>query len=234
MHFQTLELRRFLSVTVVQDYPGYYEVNGDSTDDNIAITVSTNDATFSVDGNTYTDVSYIMVNGGPGNDTISINSIDGPDGVGAAVSGGAGNDSITTNLDASVWAGEGDDTIRVADSFQGQVYGQGGDDQIYASGRCIDAILDGGDGNDLIDATQNDFGVQASGGNGNDTILGSQYDDVIDGGNGSDSLAGNGGNDVIYSRAGNGDSVDGGDGNNIVYANGSEAGIDNAQTIYYS
>jgi Ca2+-binding RTX toxin-like protein len=232
MRPEVLERRRLFSVTVTQDYPGYYEVNADDSGNTINIAVSQTDGTFTLEGNTYTDVSYIQVNGGNGGDTINVISNDGPDGIGVAVQGGSGNDTITTNIDASIWAGAGDDLVQVSDSFQGQIYGEAGNDQIYVSGRCINAIIDGGSGDDLIDATQNQYGVQAEGGAGNDTILGSEYADSIDGGSGSDYIAGNGGDDVIYSRQGQGDTIDGGAGNDTLYANGTEVSATNIEWIY--
>jgi Ca2+-binding RTX toxin-like protein len=232
MRPEVLERRRLFSVTVTQDYPGYYEVNADDSGNTINIAVSQTDGTFTLDGTTYSDVTYIQVNGGAGNDTINVTSNDGPDGIGVAVGGGAGDDTITTNIDASIWAGDGNDQVHVSDSFEGQIYGEAGNDQIYVSGRCINAIIDGGSGDDLIDATQNSFAVQAGGGAGNDTILGSEYDDSLDGGAGSDYIAGNGGDDVITSRQGQGDTIDGGAGNDTLYANGNEVSAANIEWIY--
>src|SRR5690349_10896854 len=74
---ESLESRRFFSVTVSEGYPGFFEVAGDEADDQISISVSQSDESFTLDGVTYTQVSYISVHGGGGNDTISVISIDG-------------------------------------------------------------------------------------------------------------------------------------------------------------
>ena len=123
MDVEILEPRRFFSVTVTPTSSGVYEITGDASDD--VITVSVNQATsqFTMDGQTYDDAQYLMVDGGAGDDTISVTSSDPADPVmvAAAISGGDGNDDITLNFDGGVWGGNGDDTIRVSDSFYGSV-----------------------------------------------------------------------------------------------------------------
>src|SRR5438094_6810092 len=91
---ESLERRRLLSVTVTEDYPGVFEVNGDGSDDTINLSVSQANATFTVDDATYTDVTYIFVSGNGGNDTISVTSTDGPGSIAASIVTGDGNDDI--------------------------------------------------------------------------------------------------------------------------------------------
>ncbi len=63
MQIENLEGRRLLSVTVNQTSPGFYEVNGDESDNVIVVSVSQNDQSFTLDGITYTGVNYIYVAG---------------------------------------------------------------------------------------------------------------------------------------------------------------------------
>ncbi|HTL28982.1 MAG TPA: hypothetical protein VL282_07175, partial [Tepidisphaeraceae bacterium] len=92
-------------------------------------------------------------------------------------------------------------------------------DTMIVSGDCVDAQIEGGDGNDVIDCTNNNFTVIVHGGFGDDTIYGSEFDDQLYGDEGSDSLVGNGGNDTFYAGDA-GDSVDGGSGSDTLYAGG--------------
>ena len=57
MDFETLERRRLLSVSVVEGYPGYYEVYGDDAPNVISVAFSAADGTFTVNGATYGGVS---------------------------------------------------------------------------------------------------------------------------------------------------------------------------------
>lgn len=66
--------------------------------------------------------------------------------------------------------------------------------------------IEGGSGNDVIDASESDMPMVLSGGEGDDELLGGTVDDVLDGGAGNDVLDGGPGSD----------DVDGGTGNNEV------------------
>jgi hypothetical protein len=98
-----------------------------------------------------------------------------------------------------------------------------GDDRVTIRTRdAIDAIVDGGDGNDVIvGGNGND---QLTGGAGDDQIRGGAGDDAIDGGDGNDRLAGEPGTDTVLGGTGDDtltdstgeDSLDGGDGENTV------------------
>jgi Ca2+-binding RTX toxin-like protein len=232
MQFQTLECRSFLSVSVNQTSPGYYEVNGDETDNVIIVSVSQNDQTFALNGATYTGVNFISVYGNGGNDTIQITA-EGPGSIAASIDGGDGNDDLSLNFDGGIWAGEGDDVIHLADSFQGTASGDGGNDQIFVKGECVDPEILGGDGNDYIDASQNNYGVVIHGGNGDDTLYGSQYNDQLYGDSGSNHLYGLGGNDTFFCRNGSADDVDGGAGTNFMYADYVEGQITNISHVFY-
>jgi len=234
MDLQNLERRRFFSVTVTEGYPGFYEIDGDNSHNNIAVSVSQTDNTFTPYGVTYPDAWFISVHTGSGDDTISLTSVDGDGGVGAGIDSGGGNDTISLNFDGAVYAGNGDDVLYLADSFRGEAYGESGNDQMYISGACVDAEIQGGSGDDLIDCSANEYSVVVHGGTGNDTIIGSEYDDQIYGDAGTDSLVGGGGNDSFYSRDGSNDYIDGGSGTDVVYANGTESSIVNVEYVYYS
>lgn len=67
------------------------------------------------------------------------------------------------------------------------VFGLGGDDRIYVHGLARSAIIDGGAGNDLIDASgvrRSTTALKLIGGDGNDLLLGGAGDDLIYGGAG--------------------------------------------------
>lgn len=232
MQIEPLERRRLLTVTVNETYPGYFEINGDGSDNAIVVSVSQDDGTFTLDGNTYTDVSYIYVYGNAGNDTIQV-SAPAPGSIGASVDGGDGADHLSLNFDGGIWGGAGDDVIDLADSFQGNVSGDAGDDRVTVQGECVDADIDGGDGNDYIDASLNDYRVVIRGGEGNDTIYGSQYNDQIYGDGGSNYLYGLGGNDTFYCQNGSADNVDGGGGTNFMYADAVEGNVTNVAYVFY-
>src|SRR2546430_7752437 len=142
---ENLEPRRLFAVTVSEGYPGFYEVDSDAESDGIAISVNQQEHTFTLDDNTYTDVSYIQVNGNEGDDTIGVTSVDGSGDITAAISGGDGNDNLTLNFDGGVWGGEGDDVLNLKDSFYGVADGEGGNDTISVSGVCVSADIQGGD-----------------------------------------------------------------------------------------
>ena len=97
-----------------------------------------------------------------------------------SLSGGAGADTLS--------GGAGNDTLagyswRYDDDVQDQLSGGDGDDFITAG---TDDIVDGGSGNDRIEA----YGaVRVTAGDGHDFILASAEDDRIDGGSGSDTVS---------------------------------------------
>src|SRR5262245_46407854 len=224
MELEALEGRRLLSASVSEGYPGFYYIDGDDSPDEISVSVSMTEDTFSFDGNTYSDVSYIVVHGGGGDDTISVMSVDGPGPIGASITGDDGNDVITLNFDGGVWAGSGNDVLHLSDSFRGQALGEEGDDQIFISGDCIDPEIHGGPGDDLIDCSGNNYGVVIHGDNGNDTIYGSTYDDQIYGDRGNNVLYGGGGHDFFDDQDSSSNTPVGGSGEDTVL--GGSGGVD--------
>lgn len=231
MRLETLERRRLYSVSVVQGYPGFYEIYGTDAADTISVSVSNGDASFVIDGTVYGGVSYVSVFAGDGDDVVSV-SIDGAGPIGASVLAGGGNDNVALNGGGAVWGESGDDTLRIANSFRGEVYGGPGQDRLYVVGACADAQIDGEQGSDLVDATGSAYGVFASGGQGHDTVYGSNYDDQLYGNAGNDLLFGNGGNDVFYSADFEHDRILGGAGIDVAYVDLGE-GVWGVEYVFY-
>jgi len=186
---ELLEHRRLFTVTVTEGFPGFFEIDGSEGADNIDVQVSQPSQTITVAGiGTFANVQHVTVYGFGGDDTISVTNVSGSGTIGAAILAGGGDDSITTDLDAGVWGGDGNDIIRISDSYRAQAYGEAGDDSVFVRGACADADIRGGDGNDLIDCTSSTVFVVAFGDAGNDTLYGSQYADQLYGGSGDDVL----------------------------------------------
>ena len=231
MRLETLERRRLLSVSVVQGYPGYYEVYGTDGPDSVAIAVRNSDATMTLDGVTYGGVAFVSVFTFDGDDVVSV-SIEGSGPIAAGIVAGSGSDDVTLIGGGGVWGESGDDTLRLADSFHGEVYGGPGQDRLYIAGACADARIDGEQGSDLIDATGSAYGVFATGGQGSDTVYGSNYDDQIYGNAGNDLLFGCGGNDVFYSSDMEHDWVVGGAGIDVAFVDMGE-GVWGVEYVFY-
>lgn len=230
-HSEPLEPRR-LFTTVFQGLPGYYEVTGTDGDDVIDIAVDQANGTFTLDGVTYGGVLHVSVFGAAGNDTISVGGGSGGP-IAVAVRGGWGRDKISLNINGAAW-GEGDnDEISLRNAFRGEAYGGDGDDYITVAGECVECQLEGNNGNDIMWALDNVFGVVLFGGAGNDRLYGSYYDDVIFDGPGSDWLFGLGGNDELHARDGSADWIMGGDGYDTAWCDGVEGGINGCESILY-
>src|SRR4051794_21303976 len=102
MNIETMEGRTLFSVTVSEGYPGYYDITGDASADAINVSVDMDAETFTLDDVTYTGVAFIAVDGGGGDDTISLLASS-PGYIGASVDAGDGNDSVTLNFDGAIW-----------------------------------------------------------------------------------------------------------------------------------
>lgn len=184
------------------------------------------------------DIEYL--NGSSGGDDLS-----GLSGF-SAVMGGAGNDTIEYADGVSVDGGEGDDLLdgsnaasamtgsepfsniesivgsEYSDSIEASdveyISGGGGDDYFALSG-INGIVIDGGEGNDMLDGSDDTdgFSIDFNEGNvlGMETLLGGSGDDtitaddgespnsmLIDGGDGSDLLIGGNGDDTILGGAG--------------------------------
>ncbi|MDA0174111.1 hypothetical protein OJ998_33725 [Solirubrobacter taibaiensis] len=183
------------------------------------------DDVITVDGNFIKGGDLARLYGGPGNDRL----------LGEWVEGGPGSDVMEADFlfdysdhaaavnidlergqatsgtdvdqlvlppfkDTYIWVkgGSGPDVIRAAPGFRLVAEAGAGDDVL--EGGVTNDSLDGGPGNDLLRS-----------GGGFDDLSGEDGDDRLEGGPGKDSLSGGAGNDVLEGRGGV-DSYNGGDG----------------------
>ena len=132
-----------------------------------------------------------------------------------------------------VEGGDGDDTISANVNFSFKrgltVLGDAGNDSITLSGRALNVLVEGGEGNDHIDAANlgsaPDFTRRLYGNAGMDNIIGSLNDDLIYGGDDNDQIAAGAGDDTVFGGEGS-DVIAGGIGNDRL--NG-EGGADELQ-----
>src|SRR5687767_14132918 len=117
MRLERLECRRLWSVTVIEGFPGFYEVHGDDADNEISIQLSTEKQEFTLDGQTYKGVQQLTVYGLGGNDTISV-AASAAGMVSASIDGGEGDDEISLNFDGAVRGAGGNDHIYLSDAFR--------------------------------------------------------------------------------------------------------------------
>ena len=234
MNLEPLEARSLFNVTVTEGYPGFYEIHGTNGDDVIIAQINMAEQTLDVDGQTYTDVQYVVAYGYAGEDFITIASLDGAGIIGAGIVAGPGDDLALLGVDGALFAGPGNDRIYLFDSFRGQAYGESGNDFVDISSACVDAEVYGGEGHDYIDCAANFYGVVAFGGTGNDTIYGSAHDDQLFGGDGQDVIDAGAGADTVYGSGGDWDDVYGGDGYDIAYVDHSDSVGSDIESVYYS
>jgi hypothetical protein len=140
-----------------------------------------------------------------GNVSVSVKDTD--FGRSIVIAGTGGNDAITVTQDSKgvVIVNDGAKTTRIRDRVQAIVVsGDAGDDQItFRKSVKLTAVVDGGDGNDVI--TGGSGRDTLLGGAGNDRICGGANNDVLGGQDGDDSLFGNAGKDLLV--GGNDDDV---------------------------
>ena len=186
------------------------------------------------------------VRGDAGNDTIvwkgdGNDSFDGGDGLDAvAVQGTNGSDTISVQQTGSTlqvvrgsatlsFTNANDDVSNPVEEVT--IDGRGGNDQLNLGNvnlvGSLVLILDGGAGDDTIDATNATLGsvrLLLNGGSGDDNIIGSadadtiqggDGNDIVNGGTGSDTIDGGAGDDNLNGMLGN-DFITGGVGNDIV------------------
>jgi Ca2+-binding RTX toxin-like protein/streptogramin lyase len=97
--------------------------------------------------------------------------------------------------------------MQISDIATFQVNGLAGDDVITLGSMANytfrnGIIIDGGAGNDVIDARGTNTSVTLRGGPGNDTLYGGPGNDLLEGGDGNDYLYGGPGNDTLRGGAG--------------------------------
>ncbi len=148
------------------------------------------------------------------------------------VSGGLGKDTAyyslrPGNLKLSLDGKRNDGASNEKDNLRSDVeniYAGMGNDTI--KGNSLANYLDGGPGNDVVDAGAGDDGI--GGGYGvpdNDLLKGGAGEDTINGIDGDDNIQGGAGADYLVGNAGN-DTVSGGSGEDILYADPSADGAD--------
>ena len=223
--------------TITSDNGGdTLRVGGKSTDDTFTVSqsgvgeliVSQGTASISVAGSGIeAGIEAVVINGGSGNDTITITDIDRVGALVLTVNGGSGGDTVSAsgaslgNLRLGINGDLGDDTLTGsadADTINGGdgsdiISGETGNDTL--SGDEGNDSISGGEGNDLVDG--NDGNDTALGDAGDDSLLGSFGSDMLIGGVGNDTIDGGFGNDLLNGMSGN-DSLLGNFGNDRIAA----------------
>jgi Ca2+-binding RTX toxin-like protein len=87
-----------------------------------------------------------------------------------------------------------------------EVNGGGGDDKLTVgnmAGTSLKSVLfNGGEGNDVLDASKANIKIEANGGTGHDKLTGGSADDILKGDAGDDVITGGHGNDKLFGGAG--------------------------------
>ncbi|MCX7421931.1 MAG: hypothetical protein NT013_20625 [Planctomycetia bacterium] len=194
------------------------------------LTVSEAGSQFVIDSS----VVNVIVNGGSGDDTITIGNLAGVAASVLSINGGNGDDTISAagsslgdvrmlltggNGIDSIAGSSGNDTIDGGDGSDTLLGGLGND--LIFGGAGVDRI-NGEAGDDTLDGGDDSDGL--NGGDGNDSLTGGNGDDSLRGGNGNDTASGGFGADTLNGEAGN-DSLDGGSGTDSL------TGGDGADTI---
>lgn len=176
----------------------------------------------------YNDISKLTINGGSGNDLItllpSLNTTGANSFLGTiSVLGNGGNDFIdargVTKFSVLLDGDDGNDTLLggakndtlCGDAGADSVFGSAGNDTLI--GGDSNDTLQGGSGNDVLLGQAGDD--KLDGGAGNDTLLGGAGNDSILGGAGDDKALGEDGSDTLIGEVGN-DTLDGGAGNDSI------------------
>jgi Ca2+-binding RTX toxin-like protein len=150
-----------------------------------------------------------------GSDFDDLLIVGGAAGERAPIFGLGGNDRIQAGrLSGSIFGGDGDDRIDLAEAQYGSLhFGEGGNDLIQGGG--ADDRIDGGEGDDRLGGGSGQDRLE--GGDGADFIDGGDGNDVLDGGAGDDVLQGGAGNDILHLEGGGEDRAAGGEGNDVFY-----------------
>src|SRR5207245_2626883 len=160
--------------------------------------------------------------GGPG-----VSSIQGPVVTTAIGTGTEGADviEVSESSGGAITVTVNGATSTFAAGTRVRVNALGGDDRVTLRNLKVDAVVDAGAGNDVVDGS----GVIAGkltllGGVGDDTLIGGGEDDRLEGGPGDDTLVGGAGNDTLVGGAGTDrliggvgdDAIAGGEGDDVV------------------
>lgn len=177
------------------------------------------------------DSHFVPLIGGNGNDSLyggvqndSLSGNNGNDIIYGGdnfdnIHGGEGNDTIygaSNDGTAEIFVFPQDGVVGEYNSKGNYLYGDAGDDIIWAGGTGND-YLDGGSGNDTLHASGT-VSATLFGNTGDDSLLGADGNDIINGGEGNDYLDGGKGNDLLKGSEGN-DEIHGGIGADTIYGN---------------
>ena len=166
--------------------------------------------------------------GGTGNDTFQWNAVSDGDDVVSSVDGFDQMQITATNAADTVSVGKlgpriqvtsGGNVLTINASIHVVTIDLGAGDDLLTIGDLSGVAqtvltINGGDGNDTLDASAGVLGnvrLRLNGDAGNDRIFGSSNEDTIDGGVGKDTLLGGNGNDTIFGGADH-DAINGGSG----------------------
>ncbi len=155
------------------------------------------------------------IRGEEGQDTLWFDGTEGPDKITFGTTLVGVNRYITVDLDGD---GIPDGQLQESTTENIGVRSLGGDDKIIVNTGSLALAgirIDGGAGNDIIDASGYQGVVMVSGGPGHDTITGGSNNDLLEGNEGDDTITGGPGNDKI----------NGGDGNDRIFGNEGDDGI---------
>ena len=215
MMIESLEARQLFSVTAVYRSDGFLVVTGTRRADQIDVSpnadIAPGDTTVVVNGRLLREDGQIpvgvIIDGGGGDDVVSIGQSMGFYIAPVTIRGGDGDDTISEGSYASsrlvIYGGRGDDTITINDFYGGPllIHGGAGDDTIERisqhdpSNLPAPAKIFGDAGRDRIIAGDGDDHI--FGGAGNDTLLGGVGDDELVGGAGKDRLIGGAGANTL-------------------------------------
>ncbi len=173
---------------------------------NIIVNGGNGDDNITVGSLTNVVASALTINGEGGNDTLSAAAVS----IGAVrmrLSGDAGNDSLTgSTTNDTLDGGDGDDTL-LGGLGNDTLVGGAGIDRM--NGEAGDDFLAGGDDNDVLRGFDGNDSIV--GGNGDDSVLAGNGNDTVSGDVGADTISGEAGNDSLSGNSG-ADTIGGGDG----------------------
>lgn len=183
-------------------------------------------------------VTSVSINGGTGDDSITIGNLNGVVATLLTVNGGFGDDTISAagatigSIRLSIDGGVGNDSI-TGSSGNDSLLGSDGDDivsgglgndsliggagQDRMNGDIGDDSLDGGDGDDTLRGFDGSDSI--IGGEGSDYLIAGKGNDTASGDAGADSILGEAGDDSLFGGTG-ADTINGGDGADTIEGNG--------------
>ena len=203
-----------IDILKFENFSGFMRATNDS------LTMNGNKIT-SKSGN-FARIAGFDITGSNGDDTFDLDQFSG---FRANIDARGGDDTIRIAVNSGlIQGGPGDDRITSVSEFSYglTLNGDGGNDRITVAGA---ASIDGGSGDDVIDARGNtggfSSGISATGGPGNDLIYGSNFNDLLDGGTGNDDIFGRLGSDSMIGGPGR-DSITGGGGDDTFIVDASD------------